>query len=50
MIIDLNGDNKNDVMYVQGNNIEELTFRIFDRWGELLFETYDQNIGWDGTV
>ena len=21
---------------------------IYDRWGEKLFETLDQNIGWDG--
>ena len=24
-------------------------FRIYDRWGELLFETNDPNAGWDGT-
>ena len=23
-------------------------FRIFDRWGKLVFETNDMNIGWDG--
>ncbi|MBL6660861.1 MAG: gliding motility-associated C-terminal domain-containing protein, partial [Crocinitomicaceae bacterium] len=22
---------------------------IFDRWGEIIFETHDVNIGWDGT-
>ncbi|TSA49958.1 MAG: hypothetical protein D4R43_03025, partial [Sphingobacteriales bacterium] len=22
---------------------------VYDRWGELVFETADQNIGWDGT-
>jgi gliding motility-associated-like protein len=25
-------------------------FRIFDRWGKLVFEGKDINIGWDGTV
>ena len=23
--------------------------RIFDRWGELVFESYDRLDGWDGT-
>jgi gliding motility-associated-like protein len=23
--------------------------QIFDRWGELIFQTTDQNAGWDGT-
>ena len=26
-----------------------MTFRIFDRWGELVFETFDRLEGWDGT-
>jgi gliding motility-associated-like protein len=26
-----------------------MIFRIFDRWGEMVFETTDQSIGWDGT-
>ena len=46
-----NSDNANDLLKVRGNNIveEEFVFRIFDRWGNLLFETYDFNKGWDGT-
>ena len=36
-------------MYVRGENITDLTFQIFDRWGEKVFETTDQAIGWDGT-
>lgn len=44
-----NGDNKNDVLYVRGKNLENIQFKIFDRWGELLFESTDQNVGWDGT-
>lgn len=43
------GDGQNDVLYVRGIYIEELEFLIFDRWGNLVFETRDQNIGWDGT-
>jgi len=43
------GDGQNDVLYVRGIYIEELEFMIFDRWGNLIFETKDQNVGWDGT-
>ncbi|MCB0479031.1 MAG: gliding motility-associated C-terminal domain-containing protein [Crocinitomicaceae bacterium] len=43
-----NSDGNNDIVYVRGDNIELMTFRIFDRWGEMVFETQDQNIGWDG--
>ncbi len=43
------GDLKNDVVYVRGNTIKKLTFRIYDRWGEKVFETNDPSIGWDGT-
>ncbi|MBI3134066.1 MAG: gliding motility-associated C-terminal domain-containing protein [Bacteroidetes bacterium] len=44
-----NGDFVNDVMFVRGLNLEEIDFKIFDRWGELVFETTDQSVGWDGT-
>ncbi|MEI7597034.1 MAG: gliding motility-associated C-terminal domain-containing protein [Bacteroidota bacterium] len=43
------GDGFNDVLYVRGNVIENLYFAIYDRWGEKVFETNDQSIGWDGT-
>ena len=23
---------------------------IINRWGQLVFESYDQNVGWDGTI
>jgi gliding motility-associated-like protein len=26
-----------------------ISFRIFDRWGAQLFESYDASQGWDGT-
>ena len=44
-----NGDGSNDVAYVRGVGVETLTFVIYDRWGEKVFETNDLNIGWDGT-
>jgi gliding motility-associated-like protein len=44
-----NNDGLNDLLYVRGNVITELYFAIYNRWGEKIFETTDQNIGWDGT-
>jgi gliding motility-associated-like protein len=44
-----NGDKENDVLYVRGQLIEGMLFRIFDRWGEMVFESTDRNFGWDGT-
>ena len=44
-----NGDATNDVFYVKGLNVEKFHLMIFNRWGELIFESYDINNGWDGT-
>lgn len=45
-----NGDGINDVIYVDGWGIKKLNFfRIYNRWGQLLFESTDINVGWDGT-
>ncbi|MCB0555143.1 MAG: choice-of-anchor L domain-containing protein [Phaeodactylibacter sp.] len=52
-----NGDNNNDLLLVHARKGVEMTilyFRVYDRWGELLFEApdftpNDPNIGWDGT-
>jgi len=44
-----NGDGENDVVFVRGGGITDLTFSIFNRWGEEVFKTEDQSVGWDGT-
>ncbi|MCD6366074.1 MAG: gliding motility-associated C-terminal domain-containing protein [Bacteroidales bacterium] len=44
-----NGDGNNDILYVYGGMIDHFYFAIFDRWGELIFETTDIHKGWDGT-
>ena len=44
-----NGDGQNDELKVYGRYIEELNLQVFNRWGELIFETQDQNEGWDGS-
>lgn len=43
-----NGDGKNDVLYVRSEITEDLLFRVYNRWGELVFETKDISKGWDG--
>lgn len=44
-----NADGKNDILYLKGDNIEQMYLMIYDRWGQLMFETKTQKIGWDGT-
>jgi gliding motility-associated-like protein len=43
-----NFDNANEWLYVRGNFISELDFKLYDRWGELVFQTQDQSLGWNG--
>ena len=43
-----NSDGNNDVLYVRGNYIENMIFRVFNRWGELVFESQEQTLGWNG--
>jgi len=44
-----NGDGENDILYVRGAILEKVLFRVFNRWGEMVFETTNKDIGWDGT-
>lgn len=44
-----NGDGMNDVLLVRGRLIDQMIFKVFDRWGELVFESRDPLLGWDGT-
>jgi gliding motility-associated-like protein len=49
-----NNDGENDILLVFGNGIKEVIhFKIFDRWGELVYENADfqvndEALGWDG--
>ncbi len=45
-----NFDGVNEVFQAYGTNIQEFQMWIFDRWGNLIFETNDIQKGWDGTV
>jgi gliding motility-associated-like protein len=44
-----NGDGKNDVLYLRSNIADRMTLIIYNRWGEKVFETSNQSVGWDGT-
>ncbi|GIV33799.1 MAG: hypothetical protein KatS3mg031_1334 [Chitinophagales bacterium] len=56
-----NGDGVNDLLWPRGIGVSEIEFRIYNRWGELVFESTDADIvcnrleecdaskGWDGT-
>ncbi len=45
-----NGDGKNDVFKPVGIGIHDNQYEmyIFDRWGQLIFESHDPDYGWDG--
>ncbi|MEQ8909784.1 MAG: PKD domain-containing protein [Vicingaceae bacterium] len=45
-----NGDDVNDVVYAKGWGLKELiSFKIYNRFGEIVFESQDFDKGWDGT-
>jgi gliding motility-associated-like protein len=44
-----NGDGKNDILYVRGAAVDKMNLRIYNRWGQLVFESNDLKDGWDGT-
>jgi len=43
-----NGDGENDKFKVRGS-LTSMTMVIYNRWGEKIFESSDQDKGWDGT-
>ncbi len=43
-----NSDGTNDILYVRGLKVQEAYFAVYNRWGELVWETNDKTKGWDG--
>lgn len=43
-----NGDGKNDYFEIQARGIKTFELKIFNRWGQLIFETDDPNKPWTG--
>jgi gliding motility-associated-like protein len=44
-----NNDGENDILFVKGYALETIVLTVYNRYGEVVFYTTDQNIGWDGT-
>lgn len=44
-----NSDGQNDVFLVKGGPFKTIDLRIYNNWGQLIFESNDQAQGWDGT-
>lgn len=45
-----NGDGINDFSRVLGVGITKIDFKIYNRYGQMVFSTTDLNEGWDGTM
>lgn len=43
-----NDDGENDIFKYEADNIAEVEFKIFNRWGNLVFSSNNINEGWDG--
>ncbi|KXK42897.1 MAG: PKD domain-containing protein [Bacteroidetes bacterium OLB11] len=43
-----NGDGQNDVFRIKAKNIDFLYLYIYNRFGQLLFQSDDINTGWNG--
>ena len=43
-----NNDGVNDVVFVRGSFFAKVDLKIYNRAGEMVFRTEDQNKGWDG--
>ncbi len=41
---------QNSIVFVRGFGIAKMQFVIWNRWGQKVFETNSQSIGWDGKV
>jgi gliding motility-associated-like protein len=44
-----NGDGLNDTFGISGEAIQNFSMRIFNRWGDMIFETNSTDEQWNGT-
>jgi gliding motility-associated-like protein len=44
-----NNDGTNDIFKVYGSSVRDVTMRVYNQWGELIFESQNAQNGWDGT-
>ncbi len=40
---------QNSIIMVRGFGISVMDWKIYNRWGQVVFETNDPSVGWDGT-
>jgi gliding motility-associated-like protein len=46
-----NGDGTNDKLYVRSKTLAQLEyFRLFNRWGAIVYESKSMSDGWDGSI
>ncbi|WP_158550058.1 T9SS type B sorting domain-containing protein [Runella aurantiaca] len=45
-----NGDNVNDIFAPKGQFVDKSRMIVYNRWGQVLFETSNALEGWDGTI
>lgn len=43
-----NNDGQNDQFLIYSNTISSMTMRVFNQWGQLIFQSNQPTIGWDG--
>lgn len=43
-----NSDGKNDLLMVRSQVVQEIVFRVYNRWGQKVYETNRTNTGWNG--
>lgn len=44
-----NDDGENDILCVYSDCMESMTFTLFNRWGEKVYQTNNMSVCWDGT-
>jgi gliding motility-associated-like protein len=43
------GNGENEELFVQGKGIQSMNLKIYNRWGQLIFESISIDVAWDGT-
>ncbi|RZK81886.1 MAG: T9SS type B sorting domain-containing protein [Pedobacter sp.] len=44
-----NNDGRNDIFFIYGNTIAKMKLRVYNQWGQFLYESLSLQNGWDGT-
>jgi gliding motility-associated-like protein len=42
------GDNDNNIFYPYAEGLSKINIKVYNRWGQLVFESNQLNFGWDG--